>query len=636
MRIRIKTIILIALSLIVILWAFLWPVGSKLVFGVAYADVANGTRIKAYRELNFEGFLEENSNTQRTDDGSAYFNLRWDNSNLTGLMIKPTDGTEEVLVNFLNIYLSHNMKDTPVRQVTADQILESFEIVEGEYVLDESGYLRITPNNEDCALICTSTELIDSIKSVDATLNRQTKVGRIFSALLILLLLWLIVLNADALAAFFERQDTWSILSIISIIVAGIGVWVIAFNSGVSHPDEDDVIKCLNYGMKHLFPPDMRAEEVADTYSGYGYTKLANYTWYYLIAGKVALLVSKMWNGIRYYRVPNFLMFAGMAYLYIKNILKKRWLILALGICVQAWYIFSYTTADAMDFFLCFVVLLLLTNEDSILYKTVDSKFEIKGVWKHALLGVLFGLLCLGKPNYWAIIALAFIVLLFKLIETTKEERHTLWVNYGVIVGFFVITVATRLAFDLYHYGLGYFSVKAEMETIYSAYDKNPTTPVQDIAVTYRMFRYGHSLPELFMAAPTWFKSTFRSFCGLNSDVTTKDVYFKLMGILYGFVVSALAYFGVKSVSDKPKTRKILLGVLFGLFAVSFMASVVNSYVSDSQPQGRYLLPMLLTASYIAYLTPEVFEKKYFKAAIISLQVLSAWYFVTAGVGCFL
>jgi len=35
-------------------------------------------------------------------------------------------------------------------------------------------------------------------------------------------------------------------------------------------------------------------------------------------------------------------------------------------------------------------------------------------------------------------------------------------------------------------------------------------------------------------------------------------------------------------------------------------------------------------------MTPEVFEKKYFKAAVISLQVLSAWYFVTAGVGCFL
>ncbi|MBE5857794.1 MAG: DUF2142 domain-containing protein [Lachnospiraceae bacterium] len=631
-----KLISLVSISLIMLLWALLWPIGNKLVLGIAYADVANGTRIQAYRELNYEGFLEENSNTQRTDDGSAYFNLKWNHDDLTGIMIKPTNGKDAVLVNFLNIYLSHNMQDTPVCQVTSDQIMETFEIAGGEYGIDESGYLRITPSNEDCALVCTSTDLIDSIKSADASLKRQTKVGRFSSTLVILVILWFVVLNANEIMAFFEKQDTWAIVSIISLLVAGIGVWVIAFNSGISHPDEDDVIKCLNYGMKHFFPPDMRAEEVADTYSGYGYTKLANCTWYYLIAGKVAWLASKMWAGIRYYRVPNFLMFAGMAYLYIKNISKKRWLVLTLGICVQAWYIFSYTTADAMDFFLCFVVLLLLTNEEGILYKTVETKFELKGMWKHALLGVLFGFICLGKPNYLAILALAFIVLLFKLLETPKEERRTLWVNYWIIIGFFLVTVVTRAAFDIYHYGMNYSEVKAEMDALHAAYDKNPTTPVQDIAVTYRMAKYGHSLPELFMAAPTWFKSTFRSFCGLNSDVTTKDVYFKLMGILYGVVGAALAYLSGKNVSDKTKAQKIKLGVLFGLFVISFVASIVNSYVSDSQPQGRYLLPMLFTASYIAYLTPEVFEKKYFKAAVISLQVLSAWYFVTAGVGCFL
>ncbi|SDA66560.1 Predicted membrane protein [Lachnospiraceae bacterium G11] len=630
-----KCIFLIVISALMLIWAFAWPIGNKLVLGMAYADVEDGTQIKAYREFNYEGFQEENSNTQQTNGGTAYFNLRWNHEDLTGLMIKPTNGSDSVLLNFMNIYLSHNMWDTPVCQLTSDQIYSSFEIADGEFGIDETGFLRINPQGEDCTLVCTSTELIDSIKNVDLTLKHQTKVSRISSALLIIALLWLTVINIESIMAFFEKQDTWAVISILSIIVAGAGVWVIAFHSGISHPDEDDVIKCLNYGMNHLIPPDMRVEEVANTYSGYGYTKLANSTWYFLIAGKIAWLASKMWNGILYYRVPNFLMFAGMAYLYVKNIGKKRWLVFILGICVQAWYIFSYTTADALDFFLCFIALLLITDENSILYKAVVEKFEGKAMWRHALLGVLFGFIFLGKPNYWAILALAFVVLLFKLLEAERDARKNLWINYGVIIGFFLVTIGTRYAFDLYHYGFGISEVKAEMEALHSAYDKNPTTPSQNIAVTYRMFSYGHSLPELFMAVPTWFKSTYRSFCGILGDSATKDTYFKIMGILYGFVVAALGYFGIKNVGEKPRLEKVKLGVLYGLFIVSFVASIINSYVSDSQPQGRYLLPMLFTASYIAYLTPEIFEKKFFKTVLISLQVLSAWYFVTAGVGCF-
>lgn len=632
---RSRCILLFAISVLMLAWSIFWPVGNKLVLGMAYADIEDGTEIRAYRENNFEGFAEENSNAQRINGGTAYFNLQWNHDFLTGIMVKPTNGNNSVLLNFMNVYLSHNMQDTPVCVLNSQQIFDSFDIVDGNWGIGEDGYLRISPMGEGCALVCSSNELIDTIKASDSSLTHQIKVGRMSTVLVILVLLWISVLKAESFFEFWEKQDAWSTISIMAIVIAGIGVWVIAFNSGLSHPDEDDVLKCLNYGMRHFFPPDMRAEDVADTYSGYGYTKLANSTWYFLIAGKIAWLANKMWNGILYYRVPNFLMFAGMAFLYIKNIRKKRWLVFSLGICVQAWYIFSYTTADALDFFLCFTALLLITDENSILYKAVGEKFEGKAMWRHALLGILFGFIFLGKPNYWAILALAFVVLLFKLLEAEKDGRKDLWINYGVIIGFFIVTIGTRYAFDLYHYGFGISEVKAEMETLHSAYDKNPTTPSQDIAVTYRMLRYGHSFPELFMAAPRWFRRTYRSFCGIMGDSATKDTYFKLMGILYGFVIAALGYFGIKTYEGKPRLEKVKLGVLYWLFVVSLIASIINSYVSDSQPQGRYLLPLLFTASYIAYLTPEIFEKKFFKAALISLQVLSAWYFVTAGVGCF-
>ena len=45
-----KTIILTAISILTLLWALLWPVGNKLVLGVAYVDIADGTEIRAYKE----------------------------------------------------------------------------------------------------------------------------------------------------------------------------------------------------------------------------------------------------------------------------------------------------------------------------------------------------------------------------------------------------------------------------------------------------------------------------------------------------------------------------------------------------------------------------------------------------------
>ncbi len=136
---RNRFILLSVISVLALIWSFLWPTGNKLVIGVAYADIADGTEITAYRELNYEGFSDENSNSQRINGGTAYFNLRWDNSNLTGLMIKPTNGLDSVLFNFMNIYLSQNMWDTPVCQLNGMQVMESFDITDGEFGIDEAG-----------------------------------------------------------------------------------------------------------------------------------------------------------------------------------------------------------------------------------------------------------------------------------------------------------------------------------------------------------------------------------------------------------------------------------------------------------------------------------------------------------------
>lgn len=69
-----------------------------------------------------------------------------------------------------------------------------------------------------------------------------------------------------------------------------------------------------------------------------------------------------MFCSLAYYRVPNLLLFAALAFYFVRNIRQKNWLMVALGICVQSWYIFSYTTADALDFTIAFAITCLLCN----------------------------------------------------------------------------------------------------------------------------------------------------------------------------------------------------------------------------------------------------------------------------------
>ena len=169
--------------------------------------------------------------------------------------------------------------------------------------------------------------------------------------------------------------DWFALISTAVIAGALLVVCIIGLFSALGlHPDEWDVKACLDYGMTHFLPPDMRDPAVAQTYSGYGYTKLENYTWYFYLAGKIALLFKTMFCSLAYYRVPNLLLFAALAFYFVRNIRQKNWLMVALGICVQSWYIFSYTTADALDFTIAFAITCLLCNPQSLLYRTVEKK----------------------------------------------------------------------------------------------------------------------------------------------------------------------------------------------------------------------------------------------------------------------
>ena len=623
-----KKLIIPAVALVIlIIGALIYPYNNKLEAGIVYGDVMNGSKFSVYYD-DGAGFTPEKSKAFGISDGGSKVLFRSRTSTMQQLGIAPTDIQEVCTIRKIYITIDDSTFDVP-----ASSIGDYFTPVNSNGTYDEATDQYYFLPASDMAYLCfDSSKVNEVITPKFDELNSGALRTRITCCFLLVLILTLIFWNFETLEKYFAdvfdtSKGVFVPIAVIGFIVVTVTVMMIAFRTDLTagHPDEYDVVECLKYGMNHLIPPDIRDPEVAGTFSGYGYTKLENGTYYFLIAGKVAAVAKLLWAAGNWWRIPNVLLFLAMAYIFFKNIRKKNFLVLALGISVQSWYIFSYTTADALDFVFSFLVLMLLTDEDSMLNKLLKDGLTSKNIIKAVLIGVLFGMVFIGKQNYWVILGLAFIALLFKLIDASKEERAKLWKVYIFVLAVFIVTVGTRYAFDFAHYGMDGAKIKDDLIVQYSAYDRNPTTPVQDLAVQWRMHDHGYSVPDLFAEIPTWFANSFHSFCGLLDDYATSPVYYGVAGFLYCFILIVLA--GITARKDAPKRAKIEVFICMGLLVLSVLASIGNSYFTDVQTQGRYLLPMALTLGYIGYKTPEAFEKKYFKAAVLMLCVMNVWYF---------
>lgn len=590
-----------------------------------------------------DGELSAKNCSDGSRDGNVVsFALPLPPSELGMLRIDPSNTDTQYSVSKITFFLNGE----EFKAYHASQIAEEFVPVNAQVTLDSDDQLIVTPQNADSGLFLDSDELTAAAVSAVASLRPFQVRQRFFAVLLAAVALMLLVHHAKPLKNYirslFKKDENgrFDLLTLLVTAVMAGALFVVVvigiFSEFGLHPDEWDVKSCLDYGMTHFLPPDMRDPEVANTYSWYGYTKLDNYTWYFFIAGKVALLFQKLFYALPYYRIPNILLFAAIALIVVRNVKEKKWLAVVFAICVQAWYIFSYVTADALDFFWSFLAIYELSFKDSLLYRAVAvKKLTPKSLAPLLLLGALFGMIALGKPNYLSILALAFFVLVFRLAqEKDKAARSVLWRNYFIIVGVFALTFLFRASFDLIHYGFDKASVEEQMAIEYCSPDKNPLTPVEEQSVSWHMMSKGATLKDFFAENPEWFAMSYKSFCGITQLTDTDTWYYVLMGILYAGIFISIAVDTFRQKDNLWGRVEFIIGAL--LMAGGVIASVLNSYIIDSQAQGRYLLPLILIAGYLASRTPALFEKKYFRALLIAAGFLSVAFFGLRGVPMFL
>ena len=108
--------------------------------------------------------------------------------------------------------------------------------------------------------------------------------------------------------------------------------------------------------------------------------------------------------------------------------------------------------------------------------------------------------------------------------------------------------------------------------------------------------------------------------------IQTPGRYYLVMGALY-VVLYLITGYGVRrngSQTAKRQGRLLYIPALISLLLVFY-----NGYILDFQPQGRYMLPVLIFMAHGLSLGGKVTEKKWYQLVICATALLGLYSFAT-------
>lgn len=414
------------------------------------------------------------------------------------------------------------------------------------------------------------------------------------------------------------------------LLISLLYITVIAVASPSVHPDETVTKHAIDYYKTNFAIPDMR-DLPHDVFCSYGQTRLSELTIYYFVAGKIAALIP-FENS---YRLLNVLLAFIIVFIILKKYKTEPFLIFAFFITPQVWYIFSYATSDALDYFFSFILVYQLTVKTSLLNATLNqSRFNFN---KNTILASLFiscliGLILMAKPNYYIVLLLMAYILLrrYFLADKNTNQRSELMKFYilWAIGSLFIFLL--RYSIELIHYGLNKSEIFMQMRIKHAIDMLNPITPYDQMYET--MFLAAKNVPFINIFTEYDFLQTLAgSFLGVygGMDIIANPVYYFVMFAVYICLFTILYSHIIKS---KEKVKYIDGAVTIILAVISVCLVMYYSYFIDFQAQGRYLLPILLVITFLVSKSKELmYSNKYFIASILTAGVLSHIYVLTTG-----
>ena len=409
--------------------------------------------------------------------------------------------------------------------------------------------------------------------------------------------------------------------------------WGIAFSSpygGTVHPDEMQTRAAVDYYRTHWIQPDVRSEFVAGTVSGYGMTRMSEINLYYLFAGKIAnLCVFEM-----SFRAMGMLLMLILTFFILKNIKKERYLAILFFATPQLWYLFSYATSDAYDYFFTVLATYEILSEKSALNRILKDPWKAKQIPAYLGIGFIFANLLMGKKTFYVVLATIFLMLLYRLIFEKREVRKALLAKYMGILAISFAIVLIRYAPDFGYYGLHKGAAVDQVIETTALYEYKPSTPAIKQAKSTLLYEKGVSLKEFFK---DWnfngelFKNYF-GYYGIYS-LEAKDWYYILMAVIYLILFGTLGVLNYRKMKQcrmeggLVTQEKLTYWTMWGMILLMYLLTIYNAYFVDFQPQGRYLFPALPALACQIGLYREVSEHKAVRALMLMLAVVSLYSF---------
>lgn len=365
-------------------------------------------------------------------------------------------------------------------------------------------------------------------------------------------------------------------------------IWRMAQNSPINaHPDEAIHIACAHYYVEHWLPPTIG--EVRDAYSVYGMSNLDDYHPAYFFQGKFAALLSLIGLsqelGMRLFQLClwlTWMVFVGRASGYFG-------LFALTLVSPQIWYVFSYVNNDAFPLFLMWMLAYQLAERQSLFWRYVEQ--EQVNVVALGVLSAIWALLLLSKFNYLAFSGFAFLYCCY-LCFFEKAVRRLWFKRMALMAGGALFFVGMRVGYDRSTNGWQRDLVRANYAEHIAGEGFRPSQiGLPESFSTLALKARGEPLVSIFLERH-WHLRTFRSFVGLYGfmNVEGPKWYYKVMRYLY--VIGASAWVLTLLLLGGARERGVLL--VSSLCVVATIGlSAYYAWVSDFQPQGRYLFPIV-------------------------------------------
>ena len=394
------------------------------------------------------------------------------------------------------------------------------------------------------------------------------------------------------------------------------------------HPDEEVHSAAVKYYREHWLPPAIDDPEILESFSVYGYSRLASYELYYPVAGYLTRLLAPLRQPFMWEARMVGLVFLGLILVLAWRLPSFRPFAVPLLVTPQVWYVYSYANSDGFALLLATLAAWQAADRDSALNRLLrDPEPPQRATW--LWLGLLAGSMLLLKLNFYFFILFLGIYLLWRIACGDFPEQKRFWSRLAVIALVAVAVYGARWGLEIAANGPDYREktnamIEERAEPLYK-----PSTELHRKHIYLYMRDRGHTLRQIWTKEQWGGKSFVSAFgaYGYTQYVGT--------GIYYSLVkwtgVTLLAVILISLLIHGPPRIWVLFTLTLTCAALLVAASLYQSWTISFQAQGRYLAPILPMFGVLYYHARPWLMRRTVNVLLLGLFGLSVWSFVFVG-----